>query len=69
MTSYSMTCTSGHTQTLEADSRDDAVAMFKAGTTEEAIGEHMRQNHDPGEPAPSVAQVHGMIEQTVTAAA
>lgn len=69
MASYSMTCTCGHRQTIEADGREDAVAMFKAGMTEEAIADHMREYHEAGEPVPTVAQAHAMIEQQVTVAA
>lgn len=69
MASYSMTCTCGHSQKIEADSREDAVAMFKTGMTEDAIADHMREYHDAGEPVPTVAQAHAMIEQQVAAAA
>jgi hypothetical protein len=67
MANYSMTCTCGDTMTLAAPTREAAVSMFKAGMTEQAIDQHMREKHQPGEPKPTVEQAHAMIEQTVRA--
>ena len=63
MAQFSMTCTCGHTTTLDAANRDEAVAMMKAGMTQEALEQHMTQYHQPGEQAPTLAQAHAMIDQ------
>ena len=68
MASFSMTCTCGHTMTVEAGSRDEAVSMFKAGMTQQALDEHMQQYHQPGDPKPSLEEAHAMIQQMVAAA-
>jgi hypothetical protein len=68
MANYSMTCTCGHTMTLDAGSREEAVSKFQAGMTQQALDEHMVQYHQPGEARPSLAQAHAMIEQQVVAA-
>ena len=68
MASFSMTCTCGHTMTLDAANRDAAVSMFKAGMTQQALDDHMRQYHKPEEQKPTLQQAHGMIEQMVKAA-
>ena len=54
--------------TLDAGSRDEAVAMFKAGMTQQALDEHLAQYHQPGDPKPSLAEAHTMIQQAVAAA-
>jgi hypothetical protein len=68
MASYNMTCTCGHTMSVEASSRDQAVGMFKSGMTQQALDEHMTQHHKPDEPKPTLVQAHAMIEQMVAAA-
>ena len=68
MASYSMQCTCGHVMTLEAANRDEAVGKFKAGMTQQALDEHMAQNHPPSDPKPTLEQAHGMIDQMVAAA-
>jgi hypothetical protein len=64
-----MTCTCGHTMTEDAPNREAAVEMFRAGMTQEALDDHMRQYHQPGEPKPTLEQAHAMIGQVVAAAA
>jgi hypothetical protein len=54
--------------TLQAATRDQAVGMFKAGMTQEALDAHMREYHKPDEQRPTLQQAHMMIEQTVAAA-
>jgi hypothetical protein len=68
MTKYSMTCTCGHTLSLQANSREDAVAIFQKSMTEKALEDHMRQWHKPDDPKPTLAEAHAMIQQVVTAA-
>ena len=68
MASFSMTCTCGHTMTVEAGSRDEAVGMFKAGMTQQALDEHFAQRHQPTEQKPTLEQAHGMIQQMVATA-
>jgi len=68
MASYSMQCTCGHVMTVEAGNRDQAVGMFKAGMTQQALDEHMAQYHQPGDQKPTLEQAHAMIDQMVAAA-
>ncbi len=65
---YSMTCSCGHVMTVQGNTRDEAVKNMKALMTEKALTEHMAQKH-AGEKAPTVGQVHAMIEQELKAAA
>lgn len=62
-----MTCTCGDTMKVSAATRDEAVTQLKGMMTEDAIRQHMEEKH-PGETAPSVADVHAMIEKTTQAA-
>jgi hypothetical protein len=68
MANYIMTCTCGHTMTLAAANREDAVGMFQAGMTQQALDEHMREYHKPDEQAPTLEQAHAMITPMVAAA-
>ena len=68
MADFSMQCTCGHVMTIDAANRDEAVAKFKAGMTQQALDEHMAQYHQPGEQKPTLEQAHGMIDQMVKAA-
>jgi hypothetical protein len=65
---YTMTCTCGHTQSVDADTRDGAVAMLKEQLTDEWVAQHMAEKH-PGEPAITRDQAHAMVEQTLHPAA
>jgi hypothetical protein len=65
MANFSLTCTCGHTEILEASDRNAAVQMFRSGMTEQAINGHFRQYHKPGEPKPSVEQAKAMVTQFV----
>ena len=47
MASFSMTCTCGHTETVEAGSRAEAVGVFRAGMTQQALDEHFGQMQRP----------------------
>lgn len=67
MASYKMTCTCGDTMTMDAATRDGAVAKFKGMMDEAGIKAHMSEKH-PGQPLISVADCHRMIEQQVVAA-
>jgi hypothetical protein len=68
MASFSMTCTCGHTMTMDAGTRDEAVSKFRAMMTQEMLDEHMRQYHQPNEQKPTLEQAHAMIGQQVVAA-
>ncbi len=57
-----MTCTCGHVTRLEAANEDEAIAKMKDAMDKKAIKEHWREMH-PGNIAPSVEEVHQMIEQ------
>jgi hypothetical protein len=54
--------------TIDAPSRDEAVGMFRAGMTQQALDEHFAQRHQPTEQKPTLEQAHGMIQQMVAAA-
>ena len=49
---------------VEADSRAEAVSKLQAMMTEDMIAQHMKDKH-PGEPVPSVADIHAMIDQKI----
>jgi hypothetical protein len=68
MQSFSMTCTCGHTMTVEANNRDDAIGMFRAGMTQEALDQHFQERHSPSEPKPTLEQAHASIGQMVAVA-
>jgi len=53
--------------TVDAATRDEAVAKFKSMMDETGIKAHMDEKH-PGEPLISVADCHRMIEQQVSPA-
>ena len=58
-----MKCSCGHVMTIDANSREEAVAKMKEMMTQEALDAHMKQYHKPDEQAPTLAQSHMMIEQ------
>jgi hypothetical protein len=68
MSDFSMTCTCGHTVTIDAANRDDAVAKFKQGMTQSALDDHFREHHQPTEQKPTLDQALRGIEQMVAAA-
>lgn len=68
MADFSMTCTCGHSMTLEAANRDDAIVKFKQGMTQPALDEHFSQHHQATEQKPTLDQAHRSIEQMVAAA-
>jgi acid phosphatase class B len=65
---YSMTCSCGDVMTIQGNTREEAVKNLKSLMDEKAVNAHMAQKH-PGEKAPTVKQVHTMIEQGLKAAA
>jgi hypothetical protein len=69
MASFSMTCTCDHTMKIEAANCDQALEMFKAGMTQEALDQHFRERHNEAtEQKPTLEQAHAMIGQFVKAA-
>lgn len=66
MGQYSMTCSCGHTMTVDAVTRSEAAQKLKAIMTPDAIAKHLAERH-PGQPVLPVSQVHAMIEQNVHA--
>jgi hypothetical protein len=54
MAQFKMACVCGDTMTVEAPSREDAVAQLKSMMDEAGIAAHMAEKH-PGEPLISVA--------------
>lgn len=68
MTKYSLTCSCGHTYSVDAENRDEAVAKLQEMMDEATIKDHMESMH-PGEPAMSKADVDAMIAKDVVEAA
>jgi uncharacterized short protein YbdD (DUF466 family) len=66
MQKYSMTCSCGDTLTVDAESREQAVAQLKAMMDEQGIKAHMDAKH-PGKPYMSVAECHRQIDEQVVA--
>lgn len=64
MSQYSMTCSCGDAMNVEAASRPEAVSKLQGIMNEDAIKGHMIQRH-PGDPFPTVAQIHGQIAQNL----
>lgn len=62
---YSMQCTCGHVLSVDAESREDAVAKMKEMMTQDALEAHLKQYHKPDEPVPTLEQSHAMIDQMV----
>jgi len=67
MNNYSMTCSCGHTMTVEAGTRDEATRKMQGMMTPDAVAKHMAEKH-PGQPVLPVSQVHAMIAQNIQAA-
>ena len=65
---YSMQCTCGHTITVDAESKEDAISQIKGVMTPNEIAKHMDQKHK-GQAIPSNDQVYAMITQTTQAMA
>ena len=68
MADFSMTCTCGHTMTIDAANRDDAVAKLRQGMTQAALDDHFREHHQSTEQKPTLEQAHRSIDQMVAAA-
>lgn len=64
---FSLTCSCGDTNTVEAQNREEAITKFKTLMTAEMVAAHMADKH-PGDPVMSVADSHKMIEKQVVAA-
>lgn len=64
---YSLGCTCGDVQSIEAATRDEAVRKLKSVTTEGVVAEHMKKNH-PGEKIPTLDQAHRRIDNELKAA-
>lgn len=64
MKKYALKCTCGHVDTVEAASREEAVAMLKEKWTAEVITAHMNEKH-PGEPMMTKDMADGHIEKDI----
>jgi hypothetical protein len=67
MQAFQMTCSCGHEIKVQASDRDDAVRRIQATMGKDAIEAHIKEKH-PGEPMPSIEQVHAMIAQATAPA-
>ncbi len=67
MEKFRMTCTCGETFDVDAENRDEAVEKIQSMLNEDAVRAHMEEKH-PGQPVPSVGQIHQLVAQFVTAA-
>jgi hypothetical protein len=63
-----MTCSCGDTMTIEAPSREAAVGQLRGMMDEAGIAHHFADRH-PGQPVPTVEDVHAMLDQVVVTAA
>jgi hypothetical protein len=61
---YSMTCSCGDEMKVDADSRKEAIMILQDMMTENAIISHMAEKH-PGEPVPSVKEIHELISESL----
>lgn len=59
---YSMTCSCGDVLSVEAESRDDALAKMKEMMNAEALAAHFGEKH-VGQPVPSVDESNAMIDE------
>ncbi|MBI5621024.1 hypothetical protein HY949_04540 [Candidatus Gottesmanbacteria bacterium] len=66
MMKFKMTCTGGDVMEMEAATREEAVAKFKAMMTDGAIEAHFAEKH-PGQPVMSKADCDMGIDATVVA--
>ena len=64
METYEMTCSCGHVMKVDASSQKEAVSKMKSTMDEGAIRAHWQEMHQ-GEKAPTVAEVHKMIERNL----
>ena len=62
MAAFHMTCSCGHDIKVDAKDRGEAVTKIQSIMNKDAIEKHIKERH-PGEPMPTVAQVHQMIAQ------
>ena len=58
-----MTCTCGDDISIDAGSREEAVLRLKEMMDDEAVMTHVSESHS-GESAPTMEEIHAMIEQT-----
>jgi hypothetical protein len=65
MKEFTMECSCGDKMPVQASNREEAVAKLKEMMTEDAIKAHMTEKH-AGDPLPTIAEVHAMIEKGVT---
>ena len=65
MKKFSMTCTCGHKMTVDAGTREEAIAKLTGMMTQEELDKHFAENHQPTEQKPTLEQDHAMIAQTV----
>jgi hypothetical protein len=66
MAAFHMTCSCGHDIKVDAKDRADAISKIQSMMDRKAIEAHIKEKH-PGEPVPSVSQVHQMIAQHTAA--
>lgn len=64
MPKYSIGCSCGSENTVEAATKEKAIKMFKGMMSKENIAAHMAEKH-PGDPIPSVKDAHSRIEREI----
>lgn len=67
MQKFSMTCSCGDVMSVDASTREEAVAQMKDMMTQEAINGHMQEKHS-GSPEMTMADCHAMIEKNLAPA-
>ncbi len=68
MKKFSFKCTCGDVMTVDANTREEAIAKFKNMLTPEEVAKHFAEKH-PGQPVPGAASEAAMLEQNVMEAA
>ncbi len=64
---FSMTCSCGHAQSVEAANREEAIMLLQLALTQDDLDEHYRSIHSPAETAPALVTFYAMIRHLVAA--
>ena len=64
MNKYSITCTCGEIISVDAGSKEEAITKLKDMMNEEAVMNHISESHS-GESAPTVQEIHSIIDKTM----
>jgi len=66
MKKFSMTCTCGHEMSVDAATKEEAVAKLQQMMDQKGIDAHWAENHkEDTAPKPGIEQVHAMVAEKV----